>query len=286
MRSFVHFDADYSLSDWKTAMQAKPLNMWRAIIAQLPQSYVTEDAKRQLAHRLLVDGFATQADGLLYCLSSGAVVLLFEGRASGWVETFGRLLGALDERLIKTMQLYDLGVEKNEFYVQTHALLPAAASEKRVARSPTAPELNAEKLQEIQRLRTHRLKPQVLVVEDDPFTRGLITTLIQNKCDVISAGSLRQALSLYKQKLPDLVFLDIELPDGKGTDALKAITQADSNAFVVMLSSHTAKENIVACLDRGAKGFIAKPFTRERIMHHIELAHERRRADAALHSAG
>lgn len=286
MRSYVHFDADYGLVDWKTAMADKPIGTWRSIIAQLPADIHGDEKKRLLALRLMVQGLAEQQDGLLYCMSGGGIVLLFEGRASTWVETFSRVLMGISDDLAQSMQLFDLSTEYRRWDALTARMIPTATNLKTTADGKAAPiQLSAEKLQEIKKIRAHRQKPQVLLVEDDPFTRGLVSTLIQNSCDLISAGNLRQALSLYRQKLPDLVFLDIELPDGKGIDALKTITDADSEAFVVMLSSHTEKANIVQCLENGAKGFVAKPFTRDRIMHHIQLAGERKRVDGTLHTA-
>lgn len=126
--------------------------------------------------------------------------------------------------------------------------------------------LSRDKMAAISAIRRGRTKPLLLLVEDDPFTLQLVKLAFKEGHEVITAETARQALVYYQRHLPDMVFLDIQLPDGNGIALLQEMTKADDEAYVVMLSSHSQKEKIMDCITHGAKGFIAKPFTRQRLM--------------------
>lgn len=127
-------------------------------------------------------------------------------------------------------------------------------------------ELVTEKLINLQETRKSRTKPLILLVEDDPFTLQLVKLAFKEGFDVITAETARQALVYYQRHLPDMVFLDIQLPDGNGMALLKQMTKADKNSHIIMLSSHSQKDIILESISSGSKGFIAKPFTRQRLV--------------------
>ncbi len=127
-------------------------------------------------------------------------------------------------------------------------------------------ELSKEKIKHLAPTRKARIKPLALLVEDDPFTLQLVKIAFKETFEIITAETARQALVYYQRHLPDIVFLDIQLPDGNGIHLLEQMTNADDNSHIVMLSSHSQKEKIIECLSNGAKGFIAKPFTRQRLI--------------------
>ena len=85
------------------------------------------------------------------------------------------------------------------------------------------------------------------------------------------AETIEQGRRLYKELWPDLVFMDIMLPDGDGQDLTEELTALDPDAYIVMVSGHISDEKIVRCKRAGVKGFIAKPVTREkaRLMQQI-----------------
>ena len=117
----------------------------------------------------------------------------------------------------------------------------------------------------------------VLVVEDDPFTRRLVISTLKGQFDVIEAADGVQAIHAYEMHAPDLVFLDIELPDVNGHVILAKLLALDPSAFIVMLSANSIKENILAALEKGAHGFVSKPFTKEKLMHYLQLCETARR---------
>lgn len=115
------------------------------------------------------------------------------------------------------------------------------------------------------RLRQKRAKNVVLIADDDPLVRTLISTALQSHADVFVCETGENALDLYLQHLPDIVFLDIHMPAQSGPAILQKIREYDPTAFCYMLSADAVKDNVVGTHKRGASGFIAKPFSRQKI---------------------
>jgi len=117
--------------------------------------------------------------------------------------------------------------------------------------------------------REKRTVPQILIVEDDPFFQRLIGGLFTKAFRMTIAKSGADALDLYIQAAPDLVLLNIGLPDISGFEVLRNILDVDPYAHVVMLSAQGSRDNVVRTMHDGAKGFVAKPFTSHTLMSHI-----------------
>jgi two-component system chemotaxis response regulator CheY len=109
-------------------------------------------------------------------------------------------------------------------------------------------------------LKTLERKPRVLLVEDDPVTRWMVRNSLKDTCEFLTASCANRVFSLYASYNPDLVFLDIDLPDYNGLSVLQWIMHNDPGASVVMFSSNNSLDNMSYTLENGAKGFIAKPF--------------------------
>jgi len=125
----------------------------------------------------------------------------------------------------------------------------------------------------IEQRRNRRDKPVVLLVEDEAFSRKLVEGSLSELYDVESAEDGQSAIMNYARLAPDIMFLDIELPDISGHDVLQRIEKMDPHAYVVMLSGNADKQHITTAMAEGARGFIAKPFTREKLRQYIENAH-------------
>lgn len=112
---------------------------------------------------------------------------------------------------------------------------------------------------------------RVLLIEDDRSMRRMASAGLRNYCDVIEAPDASQGITSYNSYQPDIVFMDIELPDGDGHNLLTWILHNDPGAFVVMFSGHYNTDNIIKSIDIGAKGFIAKPFDLSKMLHFVNL---------------
>ncbi len=124
-------------------------------------------------------------------------------------------------------------------------------------RSPVAPVADEES------------KPRVLLVEDDPVTRWLVRSALKGRCTFSTAATAGQVYSQYHALRPDLVFLDINLPDGSGHAVLQWIMREDYNANVVIFSGMSDFDNMTRALDEGAKGYIHKPFDQNHLLRFI-----------------
>ncbi len=110
---------------------------------------------------------------------------------------------------------------------------------------------------------------KVLLVEDDPVTRWMVRNALKHECEFVTAPTMNKAFGMYSSYQPDVVFLDINLPDGNGYTVLEWIMRNDPGACVVMFSSNDNLDNISSALEDGASGFIAKPFLKENLLHYI-----------------
>jgi two-component system chemotaxis response regulator CheY len=124
--------------------------------------------------------------------------------------------------------------------------------------------------EEIQNRRDTRSEPALMIIEDDAFSRRLVENVLQKKYSLTGLGEATHAIETYARIAPNLLFLDINLPDVTGHELLEKILQIDPEAYVVMLSGNADKENITHAMSKGAKGFIAKPFTKEKLFQYIE----------------
>ena len=124
--------------------------------------------------------------------------------------------------------------------------------------------------------RQYRSPMTVLLVEDDPVTCRLAGNLLRKDYVLITAASAYEAVVNYLIYAPDIVFLDINLPDDSGLSVLEQLTACDPDAFIVMFSGNDGIDNIINARARGAMGFIAKPFQRDRLRHYLdEKEHQR-----------
>lgn len=118
--------------------------------------------------------------------------------------------------------------------------------------------------------RKERTRPQIMVIEDDSFTRQLVINLLQKQYAIAGTGTSSEALKMYVRLAPDILFLDINLPDISGHQFLERIIELDPNAYIIMLSGNADRENIVHAISKGAKGFVGKPFTKDKLLQYIE----------------
>ncbi len=112
--------------------------------------------------------------------------------------------------------------------------------------------------------------PKVLLVEDDPITRWMVRNSLKEICDFATAPTANKAYAMYTSYQPDVVFLDINLPDNNGRAVLGWIMEHDPGACVVMFSSNGSLDNITECLNNGASGFVTKPFLKEDLLHYVK----------------
>ena len=113
---------------------------------------------------------------------------------------------------------------------------------------------------------------KILVVDDAAFMRMMIKDILtKNGYEV--AGEAENgvvAVSRYTELKPDLVLMDITMPEKDGIQALKDIKAADSSAKVIMCSAMGQQAMVIEAIQSGAKDFIVKPFQADRVIEAVK----------------
>ncbi len=108
--------------------------------------------------------------------------------------------------------------------------------------------------------REGREKPHVMVVDDDQMTLRMVCGALARDYNVIPARNGAEAIAKHLQMMPDIIFLDIGLPDCDGLTLLDYMQQYDPDCRIVMFSADDFLKTRVRAFVGGAKGFLGKPF--------------------------
>jgi two-component system KDP operon response regulator KdpE len=115
-------------------------------------------------------------------------------------------------------------------------------------------------------------QPLIAVIEDEaPIRRFLRASLTAEGYSVQEAGSVAEGLRCVTQYRPDLVLLDLGLPDGDGLQIVKEV-RGWSSLPIVVLSAHGEEKSKIAALDAGADDFLTKPFSVGELLARIRVA--------------
>ena len=118
----------------------------------------------------------------------------------------------------------------------------------------------------------------ILLVDDEPAIQRALGPLLRSRgYDVTIAGTGADALRLVAEQPPDLIVLDLGLPDLEGTEVCRRVRLA-STVPIVVLSARGAEEDKVQALDLGADDYVTKPFGPEELLARIRVALRRRPA--------
>ncbi|GAB6931490.1 chemotaxis protein CheY [Paenibacillus sp. JCM 10914] len=112
---------------------------------------------------------------------------------------------------------------------------------------------------------------RILIVDDAAFMRMMIRDiLVKNGFEVVGeAQDGAQAIEKFKELRPDLITMDITMPEMDGIAALKEIKKTDPNAKVIMCSAMGQQAMVIDAIQAGAKDFIVKPFQSDRVIEAI-----------------
>jgi two-component system KDP operon response regulator KdpE len=117
------------------------------------------------------------------------------------------------------------------------------------------------------------LPTRILIVDDEPPIRRLLrTSLAAQGFQVTEAADGRQALAEIESSAPDLVILDLGLPDIQGQDLIHTLRQQGSSLPILVLSSRADEQGKVEALDLGADDYVTKPFGTDELFARIRTA--------------
>lgn len=118
-------------------------------------------------------------------------------------------------------------------------------------------------------MRGMRKNNLIIVADDDLFVRKVIKAALQDLTDIIEVTDGADVERIYKEHMPDILFLDIHLPNKLGIDLIRPLLKIDVGAYIVMLSADSSEDNVRNARLRGSKGFLTKPFNKARILHYF-----------------
>lgn len=123
-------------------------------------------------------------------------------------------------------------------------------------------------------INTEDVKRRVLIVDDTPIMRTILRQLLKDQGFLVvgEASNGSQALDDFRRLKPEVVCLDIEMPEMNGLDVLKTIKSERSGTVVVMITGDAQARSVNQAIETGADGYILKPFSGVRVAEVINKA--------------
>jgi two-component system, chemotaxis family, chemotaxis protein CheY len=221
---------------------------------QLVDIRLAEDSKKEFPIEKigdLIHAMFHDKDGKIYLCSDHEALMIIRGGANTELVTLAR---------------------------QVESTLPKGSCEVRVHET-TADKLSkleifvkidkSSKLPSFAEKRRARRENVILVADDDMYMRMLVKKGVGPEYKVLESTDGSDVLANYKKFAPDIVFLDIHMPGKYGLENLRDILSIDPEAHIVMLSADSSAENVEWTRKQGVKGFLTKPFTKEKLMEHV-----------------
>lgn len=127
-------------------------------------------------------------------------------------------------------------------------------------------------------------KYKILVIEDENNIRSFVKTVLEaNEYQVIEASTCSQGIMMFSSYIPDLVILDLGLPDKDGLEFIKAAREENMTPILV-LSARSLESDKITALDLGANDYITKPFGTGELLARVRAALRNRRLAAENNS--
>lgn len=247
---------------------------WRALHVHLNNKTHWDIAELQQIARAAQDiCFEHKKRCDLFFCDNGHFIALIEYGDSALESAIRNKLGREIPSIQKdAFHVYDLNAQLASFntLVQSLQATPAATAAAKSAKGRRKQTIDKVYAEQILAQRDSRKGFYVLLVEDDLFTLDLISSVLQEET-VIKTTNGNDALEAYYLNAPDMVFLDINIPGMDGHEVLKKILDFDPEAYIVMLSGQTYMKDVSGALNSGAKGFVSKPFPKEKLLNYITL---------------
>jgi diguanylate cyclase (GGDEF)-like protein len=112
---------------------------------------------------------------------------------------------------------------------------------------------------------------KILLIDDSPFFRGQLKLSLGKEYDVVEAGTGADGLDMVKREKPDLVLLDVIMPDYSGFEICRILRESESNNLmpIIMITSQDAQEDILVGLELGADDYVKKPFNERELLARV-----------------
>ena len=122
----------------------------------------------------------------------------------------------------------------------------------------------------------------LLVIEDDPGVSEVVQLLLTREGYAVErAASVKEGLRCLEARKVDLVITDLKLPDGTGLDVIRSLHAADPALPIILMTSYSSMDSVIAALRAGAVDYIVKPFNNDEFIHAVARALSERPAKGA-----
>lgn len=114
-------------------------------------------------------------------------------------------------------------------------------------------------------------KNKILIIDDEEDICFILKHYLNNQAHLVSCAlSLKDGILKIKELSPEILFLDISLPDGSGLNSVKKIKRINPTMKIAIISAYDSQEDFSKAMDAGADAYITKPFSRSIILKTIE----------------
>ena len=112
----------------------------------------------------------------------------------------------------------------------------------------------------------------IMLVDDSNITIKKLSKMLEELGHSVGhvANTGRQAVDSYMSVKPDMVTMDITMPDMDGIEATRRIIEQDREALIIMITSHGQEQMVMDAIEAGAKGYVLKPVNKDKLKEHIE----------------
>jgi len=122
-------------------------------------------------------------------------------------------------------------------------------------------------------------RPRILVVEDDQDTAFLLKQILRHAgFDVLSASNGREALNKVSLSFPDLIVLDLMMPEMDGWETVERLREV-TNTPIIVVTALTNKDNVVTCLQKGVDDYMTKPFYKAEVVARVNAVLRRSKSN-------
>lgn len=252
-------------------------------LAVIGFSVLSEQPIRSDLYVHLEHFFGKDEEVYLYMCTDSDVALYWRRTPPGRASALFRRLNEIYPATLARFEEHEL-IQVFETHTQSNAI--AYFFSKKLANIPPEKKMNSKPLQrkqqtlhkcgfsEIQQRafahsllkRKERKNVEVLVVEDQDFSRKMLQSLIQKSHLCHAASTATEALNIISHNAPNIVFLDVELPDINGHDLARFLRKHDPDLLITMVTGNNYPEDVERAKENKVQRYIIKPYTKEMIL--------------------
>jgi len=127
-------------------------------------------------------------------------------------------------------------------------------------------------------------REKILIIDDEPKIGWIFSKVLGDEYNVLSSKTGREGFAMIKKEKPDLVFLDVRLPDTPGVELLQEVRKIEKNLLVIMLTACESVQTAVEAMKLGAYDYLTKPVPNDRLKIIIKNALETRHLEEKVHT--